>query len=271
MSSEDIRALLAEGEEDEEMDEVPAVRELELLAEKDFHIEEEEDEDDYVTSIVNSLTTTTPVQTVAAGSQPNTLPQTSQTDYYDLKTPAVGGDQKLDVGAGTSAQPDVVAGPSTSSDAVRASVRERKPASYVDLSSDEDSDDDEEEVPLAQRFLRQKPMPRRCLKETPEPLPAVASMFTDRGSKKLIQPLSKREVIPWDGNDKGPILPLVFKPRNAGIQVEIPEDFDELAALMLFLRSDIWEIMATETNRYYKNREAVRVQAGNPTHAQHRH
>lgn len=55
------------------------------------------------------------------------------------------------------------------------------------------------------------------------------------------------------------VCPMDFKPINPGIQVDIPDEFDELAALMLFLPDDCWDTIATESNRYYRQERKAAV------------
>ncbi|XP_050699248.1 piggyBac transposable element-derived protein 4-like [Eriocheir sinensis] len=55
------------------------------------------------------------------------------------------------------------------------------------------------------------------------------------------------------------VCPLDFKPTNPGIQVDIPDEFDELAALMLFVPDDFWDTIATESNRYYRQKKKAAV------------
>ena len=75
-------------------------------------------------------------------------------------------------------------------------------------------------------------------------------------TRKLVQPLSKRVRIPWEKTgEKHHVRRLDFKPTNPGIQVDIPDEFDELDALMLFLPNDLWDTIATESNRYYRRKK----------------
>ena len=49
-------------------------------------------------------------------------------------------------------------------------------------------------------------------------------------------------------------MALLFKPECPGNQIDVVNDFDELAAFMLFMDDDIWDSMARDTNRYYHYR-----------------
>ena len=89
--------------------------------------------------------------------------------------------------------------------------------------------------------------------------------------RRLVQPLTQREKIPWKKTTTtDDVCPLDFKPTNTGIQVPIPDDFDELAAASLFLPDNLWVLIATESNRYYKQKQKDKAVAPDITPAEAR-
>lgn len=226
-----------------------AVNELEELSEQEFHEEmtEEEDEmDNPMVAVVSSFASSekrdssTARQEEAVPSAPSSstaAPSASpEFQTLDILQPSTSSGIQMDISS-SSEDDHVPDDPQPSASA----------ATQGDSASTSSSDDEEYVQPRAQRQ-------RTARRQIPPENVAEASSGAVPSSKKLPQPANKREVIPWKKTKNANVEPLPFSPENTGIQVEIPEGFDEYEALMLFMRHDIWDIAAHETNRYYHER-----------------
>jgi hypothetical protein len=283
LNSEEIRQIF------EQYPDAPhAPSDLEEIEEDQFHASEGESGSDnggeggsfsgFSSTFIRTLTTAPLIGDSRSreGDEPAALPLQAPPplEYIDLDAPQVEmaataavDPQEVEVTAVRGVDEPML-GPSTSSGApVRASTRARETPVYYEgsrSSDDEVPEDDDDDVDaFEERHLQLPPRTRIATVEeiTGEDDPYAAFVFP----RKLVLPTSEREVIPWNANDQGPVPPLDFTPQDTGIRVEIPQDFDELQALMLFLSDNIWEVIARETNRYYQNREEAKAAAGRPS------
>lgn len=167
--------------------------------------------------------------------------------------PTASGEQEpTPTDSSSSAAPPAIASTSTGVRSARS-----EPVTYTYLSSDEDLDVDEEPTGIYMRAANMCNTRREAMEEHQD---------GDGGNQlcdgvvmkpaKDLPPIAKRQKIVWkDSEVETPIQDLPFKPRKVGVCADVDEDnFDEYAALMLFLDDNIWRTMALETNRYYASK-----------------
>jgi hypothetical protein len=230
--SEEIRNLLCE---DDSSDSMPEAVEEEWAREQEDLIADENagEEDALVSRLVNAFKLGSSVQEEASPSaSPPASPPPSIYELQPAARPPASASPPASSSAPPPASPSAPPLPSSSAPPLLVS-----------------SDDDDDEYDLGP--TRGKPPAKKRTDIPPE---------TGSGgigsTRKLVQPLSKRPKIPWEKTaEKHQVRCLDFKPTNPGIQVDIPDEFDEMDALMLFLPNDLWDTIATESNRYYRRKK----------------
>lgn len=250
LSSEEILNVLVESSDENDDEHSAIVQQFIQEEERDFHAEEPVEPDDLQDLVKMALTVAgTRETTSGAAETPPNVPE--EEPQYVTMDSAASSETPTSTVAGVAGvevsthDDDPV--PSTSTGVRRSNRVQQTPrATYIASSSDEEEDIS------ATTVLQSAPVSRRGRRRVTTVEAAVASDL--HSSTKLVQPLSRRERIPWEETDNGPVVALPFKPEHPGIQVDVGDDFDELAALMLFMDDDIWNTIARETNRYYHNR-----------------
>lgn len=270
--SEEIRRLLEEiyvSESDEDYDTTEVV--LKKCKERSPDgSEEEEDTDDYKLRIATSILALER-QPLVTEVLPKPLHEIAPLNLSELYTSAPDENfnqrvQHPGQKQGESFQEVELPPPSQQEDSSQPSTSSGLPStgpthsheyvgSYADISSSDGEEDDGPENPEVTLWRN-----RKSTREFPSEVAAEDSSFP--GGMKL-PPVNDRVSIPWQSSEDvtKSIEPLPFKPSAAGIQVEIPDEFDELDAFMLFMRNDIWDLIACETNRYYQRKIHVATTA----------
>lgn len=271
MSYAEIHAYLAGMENDnDDEEETSMVAALEELEEEEFH--EDRNEQEVFASMamnISSINISPGVtENLASSSKEGrsiidmdhqAAPVTDQEESHGVGVCAESpSETELPVAGPSTGELVAVAGPPTGE--LVSTARTRRTVRYCASSSDDEDEDEEVDLATPVPGRPWRPLPSEVASEEAE-----AICFTASGSKKL-KPLKDRSVIPWDSNDQGALQNLEFRPKNPGLQVNIPKDFDELAALTLFMRPDIWEIIAAETNRKYRNKLRGKNEVSGTTH-----